>query len=79
MNPIVQALLIADHIYQDVHTGKRIVAGIFHTIYTSLPDSTVDFADGESVSSSNNVFPAGAPFAYLSLLNIQGEQSFDLR
>ncbi|MFO0981904.1 MAG: hypothetical protein U1E76_09215 [Planctomycetota bacterium] len=32
LTPIVQALLIADHIYRDAQTGKHVLAGTFNTI-----------------------------------------------
>jgi hypothetical protein len=32
MKPLLQALLIADHVYEDKVTGKKIVAGIFHRL-----------------------------------------------
>ncbi|HTU25814.1 MAG TPA: hypothetical protein VMF30_10470 [Pirellulales bacterium] len=32
MKPVLQALLVADHVYCDAVTGKKIVVGIFHSV-----------------------------------------------
>jgi hypothetical protein len=31
--PVLQALLVADHVYQDMATGKFVICGIFGTIF----------------------------------------------
>jgi hypothetical protein len=32
MKPIIQALLLADNVYTDAETGKRVIAGVFDSI-----------------------------------------------
>jgi hypothetical protein len=49
VKPVLQALLLADHIYEDRTTGKRIVAGIFNRLHgrRNKPEPP---ASGESVA-----------------------------
>lgn len=35
MKPVLQALLLADHIYEDKATGKKIIAGTFNRLFTA--------------------------------------------
>lgn len=35
--PVLQALILADHVYQDRETGKRIIAGTFNQIFFTKP------------------------------------------
>ena len=40
MKPVLQALILADAVYQDVKTGKRIIAGTFDCLYaTEFPSN----------------------------------------
>lgn len=45
--PILQSLLLADHIYRDQATGKHIICGVFSTIFFT-PNPTPDPASIES-------------------------------
>ena len=116
--PVLQALLVADHIYQDQSTGKFVICGIFGTIYFLPPESQSqgdaappgpagDESGGESGNGAGSGGPAGAgsngpgagsapvpqqqqmplnrllragsPSAYVSLTEIHGQRSFELR
>ena len=33
--PLLQALLVADHVYQDKDTGKKVIAGTFNSLSIS--------------------------------------------
>lgn len=33
--PILQALVLADHVYADAITGKKIIAGVFHNLWAA--------------------------------------------
>lgn len=74
--PIVQAMLIADHVYQDVATKKYVIAGIFNQI---------NFQRKESLEQEHgpNIVPggvnAGSPFLYLSMVELNGIYEFVLR
>lgn len=84
--PILQALLLADHVYQDRSTGKHVICGVFNTVYFIPEEQRQAKADasqggaGESLTvSAMELMRAGSPFAYLSLTEIQGSKKFELR
>jgi len=86
VKPILQALLLADHVYQDKHTGKKVVAGIFHRLGFISKDTLENKVQREIIGKDGTVkkmmpggLHAGSPYAYVSLTEIHGEQSFDLR
>lgn len=51
--PVLQALILADHVYQDRETGKRIIAGTFNQIFFSKP--------GQAPGQMSGPPPAQAP------------------
>ena len=64
--PVLQALLVADHVYQDVSTGKFVICGIFGTIFfvpkeddssTGSPPTGVEEGGG---TGGNGNGPAGS-------------------
>jgi hypothetical protein len=85
VKPILQALLIADHVYHDKATGKKIVAGIFRNLYfqTASPQPSAEAGDQNQQTKIVRVAAsgqrAGSPFCYISLTEIHGEQKFELR
>lgn len=98
--PVLQALLVADHIYQDQSTGKFVICGIFGTIYF-MPHDRDAAGSGNSAGagdqapagspgtqipgpaqpqmSLNRLIHAGSPHAYVSLTEIHGQRSFEMR
>lgn len=107
--PVLQALLVADQIYQDQATGKFVICGIFGTIFflphdderTVESESSKDSADKSAGQPGNNsgggvegpagaapvpqqmslnrLIRAGSPYAYVSLTEVHGQRSFELR
>jgi len=78
--PILQALVIADHVYQDVTSGKMIVCGIFHNIHHAPSESAPDpDSKKNNLFASQNGYTVGSPFAYISLTDLCGMHSFNLR
>lgn len=81
MKPVLQSLLLADRIYEDKSTGKKIIAGIFSKLYfiKKIETSQVVTEDG----GERQVFPggmhAGSPYAYISLTDIRGKVHCVLR
>lgn len=83
MKPVLQALLIADRIYQDTVTGKKVVAGIFHQILFISKEKM----QAEASQHGANTLPVipggyqtGSPFAYISLTDVKpGRQPFVAR
>ena len=80
MKPILQALLVADRIYEDKATGKKVVAGIFHRVgfMRAVPVEVIE-RDGVKSQLVPGGLHAGSPYAYVSLTEIRGKQPFVLR
>ena len=82
MKPVLQALLVADHVYEDKATSKKVVAGIFHAMYFTRREveQQVDLKGGKiKIEIPPGGMKAGSPFSYISLTDIRGKQEFDLR
>ena len=80
MKPILQALLLADRIYEDKATNKKIVAGIFHQMFYVSQGEVQKVIDSQGILPVPAAgFQSGSPFGYLNLTEIRGEQKFTLR
>jgi hypothetical protein len=71
VKPVLQALVVADHVYQDV-SGKKIIAGTFNTFKFSRkpPMTEVQAPDGTRQTVVRGGMQGGAPFAYVSLTDV---------
>lgn len=71
MKPVLQALVLAEHVYQDV-SGKKIIAGTFNRIRFSRkqPVQEITLADGTKKTIVPGGVHGGSPFAYISLTNV---------
>jgi len=90
--PVLQAMVLADHVYQDKVTGKHIVAGTF-TRFLFKPSPQRDTASKEIAQRVSEeptdeakierlVGPytqAGTPYLYLALVEIHGEIPLELK
>jgi hypothetical protein len=70
MKPVLQALVLAERIYED-KSGKKIIAGTFNRVWVGrLPVVTKEMPDG----SQHQVIPGGTDFgcpsAYISLTDV---------
>jgi len=83
VKPVLQALLLADQVYTDATTGKKVVAGIFHTVRLHETPPPPPTAESPGVPGPVPVprqhFRSGSPFAYVSLTNVRGKMGIDLR
>lgn len=89
MKPILQAILVADHVYSDEVTKKKIVVGIFDRIYFSRVEPPKDEdapevsgepdAQGATMVISQAGHRMGSPFCYINLADVHGDQTFELR
>lgn len=81
MKPVLQAILVADHVYEDRATGKKIVAGIFHRILVNRRpmEEVVQKADGTKKVLVAGGLHSGSPYAYISLTEVRGPVPFVLR
>lgn len=77
--PVLQALLLADHVYRDGATGKHVICGVFSAM-RFIPKKAVPKPPqpGENVPIANLV-RAGSPSVYLSLTELRGTYSLELR
>ena len=79
MKPVLQALLVADHVYRDV-SGKHIIAGTFAQLLFKKNNAM----EGASPSNPVHVAPEevqriGSPWLYISLTELNGEVPLHLR
>lgn len=81
--PVLQALLLADHVYMDKGTGKHVICGVFDRVFLLQPKREPETADEQQGETCNvdlrDVVAAGSPFAFASLTEVIGEKEFDLR
>ncbi len=80
MKPLLQALLLADRIYQDI-TGKHIIAGTFNKLVFAKGGAKPRILeiDGEEKQIVPGGVQAGSPYAYISLTEIHGKIKCVLR
>jgi hypothetical protein len=81
VKPVLQSLLLADKIYEDSGTKKKIVAGIFNRLIIVpglQPQRTKDEAGNEILRVPGGMHP-GSPSAYFSITDFQGNAPFLLR
>lgn len=79
VKPILQALLLADRVYEDKATGKKIVAGIFQALYFKKQTDLKADLEKQGISGIPGGLHAGSPYAYVSLTDVRGSQPFVLR
>jgi len=86
--PILQSLILADHIYEDKLTGKRVIAGIFNRIVRGKrvmkPAPGSEEGGGGAPGQRVLEIPptglqSGSPFAYISLTEVRGPTPFLLQ
>lgn len=81
MKPILQALVLADHVYQDKSSGKIIVAGIFSnlSIARKAHSPEANLNEGPRVIDASEFIRAGSPSCYINLASIRGTLPLELR
>lgn len=91
MSPTLQALLVADHVYQDVGSNKFIISGVFGVLHLHpSPEETAEQAGPQDEPAATGEPPefrkpiseltaAGSPWAYISLTEIRGARQFEVR
>lgn len=81
MKPILQALLLADRIYQDAATRKYVIAGTFNNVFFkrdgAKPQKIVEGDQTKTIVLGG--VQAGSPSAYISLTEIRGAVDCILR
>ena len=71
MKPVLQALVVADHVYED-RSGKKIIAGTFNTYKFSQkpPVAEAQRPDGTKQTVLMGGMQSGSPYAYVSLTDV---------
>jgi len=81
VKPVLQALLLADRVYEDKTTGKRVIAGTFNRVCFkrgALKPQQIE-EDGVRRQVIPGGMHAGSPYAFISLTEIRGTISCVLR
>lgn len=83
--PILQALLIADHVYRDT-SGKHVICGVFSTVAyrpqveVQAEEKPIDWDGRKAVEiPAGSVERVGSPFVFIGLSNISGPTTLELR
>lgn len=71
MKPVLQALVLADRVYQDV-SGKKVIAGTFSGFKFSKrpPAGEIIRPDGQKQRVIAGGMSAGSPYVYISLTDV---------
>ena len=81
--PVLQAMVIADHVYQDRRSGKFVIAGTFGTIYLATRRLQPESGPSEMPSGrhlvSGPISQMGSPFLYLALTEVHGQIPLQLK
>jgi hypothetical protein len=73
VKPVLQAILLADHIYEDRTTGKKIIAGTFNRLFFKRQVIRSEVGSGgEKRLHIPGGMQAGSPYAYVSLTEVRG-------
>ncbi len=80
MKPVLQALVLAEHVYQDV-SGKKVIAGTFNRVrFTKKPLSQhVKTPEGGTGVIIPGGMQGGSPYAYLSLTDVCDQTELTLQ
>jgi hypothetical protein len=90
--PILQALVLAEHVYDDLATRKKVIAGTFNQLWihkVEKPEKGEDVSpptadgtqppDGLRKLELHEVSRMGSPFVYISLTEVRGTIPLELR
>ena len=79
VKPILQALLLADRVYEDKVTGKKVIAGTFNRLLFGKQKRREIERDGVKRQMIPGGVHVGSPCVYISLTDIRGTISCVLR
>ena len=78
--PILQAMVLADHVYQDRLTGKHIISGTFTGIVFGTAKVALEGeGDDQRHVTAQAVIRAGSPYLYLALAEVHGQLPLSLK
>jgi hypothetical protein len=88
LKPLLQAMVLADHVYRDGASGKCIIAGTFSTVVIAernvsevAPEDrgVPSEIEGERKRISGVVSMAGSPYLYVALTEVRGTVPLRIR
>lgn len=81
MKPVLQALVVADHVYRDGNTGKHIIAGTFNSFKFSrkAPVIQTETPNGTKKTIVAGGMDSGSPYAYVCLTDVFQKTKFQLQ
>jgi hypothetical protein len=81
--PVLQAMVLADHVYRDAATGKYLIVGTFGVIWHGEQKLAPPPADSEIAGNrqtfTGTIGRAGSPYLYLALSDVHGRVPLKLR
>ncbi len=80
--PVLQAMVLADNVYQDRLTGKHIISGTFTSVLLDrgpLPSAQPVEGRGERRVFKRPPTAVGSPYLYLALVGVRGTVPLELR
>jgi hypothetical protein len=84
--PVLQAMVLADHIYRDAETGKFLIIGSFGIVFVRQNADTPQLESGKTEIEGetktvplSSVSSAGTPYLYLALTSVRGKTPLRLR
>jgi hypothetical protein len=79
VKPVLQALVLAEHVYEDKSTGKKIIAGTFNQLLLNAP--VLESAGPEEGAKAivHGGRQGGSPYAYISITEIHDAAELVLR
>jgi hypothetical protein len=83
MKPVLQALVLAERVYTDNPSGKKIIAGTFNEIrfakFEATPIELPDGRMGQTIPTVPGGIDMGSPMAYVSLTDVVDATSVSLQ
>jgi hypothetical protein len=73
LKPVLQALVLAEHVYTDKASGKKVIAGTFNALRFKHDVPSIheaSFVDGATRPVVEGDTETGCPYAYISLTDV---------
>jgi hypothetical protein len=71
VKPVLQALIVADRVYTDASSGKKIIAGTFtNFLFGTVPTPERTLPDGTKQKAMMGGIDSGSPYAYISITDV---------
>jgi len=79
VKPILQALVLAERVYEDKSTGTKIICGVFNKLICRQKEKSTSEEEQALKGASPLVRQVGSPTAYINLTGIHGQTPLELR